>query len=99
MSADEPGIAGLSPGRVISGAPRLRWARRRVLRNQGHCVVCGADRSGLINPLPAAQFDHRHWPWATSTTYPTSKLLCQPCNGKKAADLTKPGTRLRRYFS
>jgi hypothetical protein len=102
MFANEPGIAALftRTGRLRRVAPP-RWARRAVyFRDQGHCADCGADLTGLIDPLPAAQFDHIV-PLARGGLNDVSnlQLLCQLCNGKKAADLIEPGTRLRRYYS
>jgi hypothetical protein len=99
--ADEPDLARLftTRGHLKRVAPP-RWARRAVyFRDQGHCAACGADLTGLIDPLPAAQFDHIV-PLAQGGLNDVSnlQLLCQPCNGKKAADLIEPGTRLRRYY-
>ncbi|HLI77291.1 MAG TPA: HNH endonuclease signature motif containing protein [Acidobacteriaceae bacterium] len=100
--ADEPSI-----GKLLTRGGRLkrvtppRWARRAVFfRDQGHCAGCGVNLMGLIDPLPAAQFDHIV-PLNLGGLNDVSnlQLLCQPCNGKKAAGLIEPSTRLRRYYS
>lgn len=102
MLADEPGIARLLTKRgCLKRVEPPRWARRAVyFRDQGHCATCGADLTGLIAPLPAARFDHIV-PLSLGGLNDVSnlQLLCQPCNGKKAAELIEPGTGLRRYYS
>jgi hypothetical protein len=100
--ADEPDIAKLLTGEGhLKRVTPPRWATRAVyFRDHGHCAACGADLMGLIDPLPAAQFDHIV-PLSLGGLNDVSnlQLLCQPCNGKKAASLIDPGTRLRRYYS
>jgi hypothetical protein len=100
--ADEPGIAKLftKEGHLKRVAPP-RWARRAVFfRDNGHCATCGSDLTGLIDPLPAAQFDHI-MPLSLGGLNDVSnlQLLCQACNREKAAMLIEPSTRFRRYFS
>jgi HNH endonuclease len=102
MLADEPGTAKFftKNGRLKRVSPP-RWARRAVyFRDQGHCATCGADLTGLIDPLPAEQFDHIV-PLSLGGLNDVSnlQLLCQQCNREKAAKLIEPGTRLRRYYS
>ena len=102
LAEKEPGIAKLLPaegGRLKRVAPP-RWARLAVFfRDQGHCAACGADLTGLLDPLPTAQFDHIV-PLSMGGLNDVSnlQLLCQPCNREKSAELIEPGTRLRRYY-
>jgi hypothetical protein len=78
-----------------------RWARRAVFfRDRGRCAWCGADLSGLIDALPASQFDHIV-PLAKGGLNDVTnlQLLCQPCNGRKAAKTgRRPSSSYRRLY-
>lgn len=102
FAEEEPAIAKLllaKGGRLKRVAPP-RWARRAVFfREQGHCAACGADLTGLLDPLPAAQFDHIV-PLSMGGLNDVSnlQLLCQPCNREKSAEPIQPSAHLRRYY-
>jgi hypothetical protein len=68
------------------------WARKAVFfRDQGRCVYCGVDLSGLLSTLNPRHFDHivplAHGGLNDVTNL---QLLCKPCNLKKSA--IKSGT-------
>lgn len=68
------------------------WARKAVFfRDQGRCVYCGVDLSGLLSTLSPSHFDHivplAHGGLNDVTNL---QLLCKPCNLKKSA--IKSGT-------
>jgi HNH endonuclease len=99
--SDEPEIA-----RLFNGAGKLKrvdppqWVRRAIFfRDQGHCVMCSKDLTGLTDPLVAAQLDHIV-PLELGGLNDLSnlQLLCESCNRRKAADLAQPSTRHRRYY-
>jgi len=99
--ADKPGIAKMfTKGSRLKRVAPPRWARRAVyFRDQGHCAACAADLTGLIDPLPAAQFDHIvALSLGGLNDVSNLQLLCQRCNREKAAWLIEPRTRLRRYY-
>lgn len=98
---DEPELAGLfSREGVLKRVRPPRWARRAVFfRDHGHCAICGTDLTGLIDPLPAKQFDHIV-PLDRGGLNDVSnlQLLCQPCNSRKSSKLIQPGVKYRRYY-
>lgn len=96
---DEPELARLfsKEGRLERVPPPL-WVKRAVFfRDQGHCVICGKDLTGLTDPLVAAEYDHIV-PLELGGLNDLSnlQLLCQACNRHKAAELAQPSTRHRR---
>lgn len=98
---DQPEIAQLfnGDGRLKRVTPP-QWVQRAIyFRDQGHCVACSKDLSGLLDPLAARELDHVV-PLELGGLNDLSnlQLLCDRCNRRKAANRVRPGNRLRRYY-
>lgn len=87
------------PGR-LKRKPPPQWAQRAVFfREHGRCATCGRDLTGLLDALSARHFDHIV-PLAAGGLNDVSnlQLLCQRCNGRKAAGRVAPSDRYRRWY-
>lgn len=77
-----------------------KWVKRAVyFREHGRCASCGRDLSGLIDSLPAQQFDHIV-PLASGGLNDVTniQLLCQSCNGVKSDTAVAPSESYRSWY-
>lgn len=85
----------LSPHGRITRYPPAAWIRRAIFyRDQGRCVLCHCDLSGLLSTDYVDHFDHMvplaNW----GTNDPCNlQLLCGDCNMRKAAGNPVTGSR------
>lgn len=99
----DPGLVPLEE-RGVAGRIRRRpppaWARSAVFfRDQGRCVLCHVDLSGLLSTDRVDHFDHMVplADWGTNDAC-NLQLLCEACNLKKSAGLAVTGNRYSAWW-
>jgi hypothetical protein len=101
FALDAPEIAALfsRPG-VLRRVEAPGWAKKAVyFREQGPCATCGADVTGLLDPITAGHYDHIV-PLAEGGLNDVSnlQLLCAGCNLKKGSRTDPPARYYRRWY-
>lgn len=101
LEEEEPEVAQLfkEPGK-LKRTHIPTWARRAVFyRDHGRCTRCRRDVSGLLNALPAVNFDHMV-PLAHGGLNDVTnlQLLCIDCNSKKSDKHIGTSATYARWF-
>jgi 5-methylcytosine-specific restriction endonuclease McrA len=84
----------------VARQPLPRWARDAVFfRDQGRCVLCHVDLSGLLSTDRVDHFDHMVPLAQWGTNDPCNlQLLCEACNVRKAAGEAVTGHRYAAWW-
>lgn len=87
-------------GGKVTRQPLPQWARDAVFfRDQGRCVLCHIDLSGLLSTDRVDQFDHMVPLAQWGTNDPCNlQLLCEACNIRKAAGEAVTGHRYAAWW-
>ncbi len=82
----------------VARQPLPQWARDAFFfRDQGRCVLCQVDLSGLLSTDRVDHFDHMVPLAQWGTNDPCNlQLLCEACNVRKLAARLSPATGTRR---
>lgn len=77
------------------------WLKKAVFyRDQGKCVLCQRDLSGLLNTDQRIHFDHIVPLNLWGSNDPSNlQLLCEECNLKKSGTSSKTATRYNPWWS
>ncbi len=87
---------------VIRRQPYLpTWVKKAIYyRDQGRCVLCQRDLSGLLSTDQRIHFDHIVPLNLWGTNDPCNlQLLCEDCNLKKSGTSAKTGTRYHPWWN
>ena len=84
----------------VARQPLPQWARDAVFfRDQGRCVLCHVDLSGLLSTDRVDHFDHMVPLAQWGTNDPCNlQLLCEACNVRKAAGEAVTGHRYAAWW-
>ncbi|HEX2907840.1 MAG TPA: HNH endonuclease [Phototrophicaceae bacterium] len=77
-----------------------QWVKKAVyFRDQGRCVLCQKDLSGLLSTDRSLQYDHIVPLNLWGTNDPCNiQLLCDKCNNSKSGDLIKTGLKYASWW-
>lgn len=87
-------------GKILRAAYIPAWAKKAVyFRDQGRCVLCLTDLSGLLSTDRVLHYDHIVPLYSWGVNDPCNlQLLCEKCNLKKSSNKAKTGIRYRDWW-
>jgi hypothetical protein len=89
-----------SNGKILRAKYIPTWAKKAVyFRDQGRCVLCLKDLSGLLSTDTSIHYDHIVPLSSWGVNDPCNlQLLCEKCNLKKSSNKATTGIRYRDWW-